>query len=38
MLEPIDAYCERTSAAYWAEPVNAVTNLALRRCAAFWQR
>jgi hypothetical protein len=25
---PIDAYCERASADYWAEPVNAVTNAA----------
>ena len=23
---PIDIYCERTSAAFWSEPVNAVTN------------
>ena len=27
LLEPIDIYCERTSAAFWAEPVNALTNL-----------
>ncbi|WP_246191141.1 ceramidase domain-containing protein [Aureimonas leprariae] len=26
--DPIDGYCERTSAAFWAEPVNAATNLA----------
>lgn len=25
---PIDIYCERLSAAFWAEPVNALTNLA----------
>ncbi|WOI56875.1 ceramidase domain-containing protein [Palleronia sp. LCG004] len=25
---PIDIYCERLSASYWAEPVNAFTNLA----------
>jgi len=25
--EAVDIYCERTSAAFWAEPVNAVTNL-----------
>ena len=25
---PIDAYCERPGPAYWAEPVNALTNLA----------
>jgi Ceramidase len=24
--EPVSAYCERTSAAFWAEPVNALTN------------
>ena len=24
----IDLYCERTSAAFWAEPVNALSNLA----------
>jgi hypothetical protein len=39
MLEPIDAYCERTSAAYWAEPVNAVTNLAFLIAALLvWRR
>ncbi|MES2814781.1 MAG: ceramidase domain-containing protein [Pseudomonadota bacterium] len=39
MLEPIDAYCERTSAAYWAEPVNAVTNLAFLVAAlVMWRR
>ncbi|MBX3680433.1 ceramidase domain-containing protein [Cognatazoarcus halotolerans] len=27
-LEPIDLYCERTSALLWAEPVNALSNLA----------
>lgn len=39
MFEPIDAYCERTSAAYWSEPVNAVTNAAFL-IAAFimWRR
>lgn len=31
---PIDAYCERASAAYWAEPVNAVTNAAFLVAAA----
>ena len=36
MLDPIDAYCERTSAAYWAEPVNAVTNLAFLLAAHFF--
>jgi len=39
MFEPIDAYCERTSAAYWAEPVNAVTNLAfLIAAVVMWRR
>ena len=28
-LTPVDLYCERTSAAFWAEPVNALTNLAV---------
>jgi hypothetical protein len=26
-LTPVDIYCERTSAAFWAEPANALTNL-----------
>lgn len=26
--EPIDAYCERTDASFWSEPINAVTNFA----------
>jgi hypothetical protein len=26
--DPVDAYCERISPAFWAEPVNALTNLA----------
>jgi hypothetical protein len=39
MFEPIDAYCERTSAALWAEPVNAATNLAFLLAAlVMWQR
>jgi hypothetical protein len=38
MLEPIDAYCERTSAAYWAEPVNAVTNAAFLIAAVIMWR
>lgn len=39
MWQPIDAYCERTSAAYWAEPVNAVTNLAFLLAAwVMWRR
>lgn len=31
---PIDAYCERLGPGYWAEPVNAVTNLAFLLAAA----
>ncbi|SFK50662.1 hypothetical protein [Methylorubrum salsuginis] len=27
-FEPVRAYCERTDAAFWSEPVNAVTNAA----------
>jgi hypothetical protein len=39
MFEPIDAYCERTSPAYWAEPVNAVTNAAFLIAAyVMWRR
>ncbi len=39
MFDPIDAYCERTSPAYWAEPVNAVTNLAfLIAAVVMWRR
>ena len=39
MFEPIDAYCERTSAAYWAEPFNAVTNAAFVVAAiVMWRR
>jgi Ceramidase len=40
--EPVRLYCERTSAAFWAEPVNALTNAAflLAAIAAFvqWRR
>jgi len=34
----IDAYCERTSAAFWAEPINAVSNLAffVAGAAGLW--
>lgn len=32
--DPIDLYCERTSAALWAEPLNAVSNLAFLLAAA----
>jgi hypothetical protein len=39
---PIDAYCERLDAAFWAEPVNAITNVAFPIGAAFalaqWRR
>lgn len=39
MFESIDAYCERTSAAYWAEPVNAVTNASFVVAAiVMWRR
>lgn len=35
----IDAYCERTDASYWSEPVNAVTNLAFILAAILmWRR
>ncbi|MCZ0812808.1 MAG: ceramidase domain-containing protein [Pseudomonadota bacterium] len=36
---PIDAYCERLDAGYWAEPVNAVTNAAFMLAAfVMWRR
>jgi hypothetical protein len=39
LFDPIDAYCERTSPAYWAEPVNALTNAAfLIAAAVMWRR
>jgi len=35
----IDAYCERTDASYWSEPVNAVTNAAFLIAAMLmWRR
>ncbi|MBI1219627.1 MAG: hypothetical protein GC186_13880 [Rhodobacteraceae bacterium] len=34
-LQPVDLYCERTSAAFWAEPVNTLTNIAFV-LAALW--
>ncbi|WP_372884657.1 ceramidase domain-containing protein [Shimia sp.] len=34
-LQPIDLYCERLGPAFWAEPVNAVSNLAFV-LAALW--
>jgi len=35
---PIDLYCERTDASFWAEPANALTNAAfpVAAAAAFW--
>lgn len=37
--QAIDAYCERTDAGFWSEPVNAVTNLAFVLVAILmWQR
>lgn len=39
---PVDLYCERTDAAFWAEPVNALSNLAFIAAAlyglALWRR
>ena len=39
---PLDLYCERTDASFWAEPVNAVSNVAflIAAAAAFrlWRR
>lgn len=34
----IDQYCERTSAAFWAEPLNALTNVAFLVAAAWIAR
>lgn len=34
-FEPIDGYCERLDPSYWAEPVNALTNLAFVLAALF---
>ncbi len=34
----IDAYCERTDASYWSEPINAVTNLAFILVAVIMWR
>ncbi|MFY0690805.1 MAG: ceramidase domain-containing protein [Paracoccaceae bacterium] len=36
--DPIDAYCERLGPAFWAEPVNAVTNLAFLIAALVMAR
>ncbi len=39
MFETIDLYCERTSSAFWAEPVNALTNVLFIVSAWFcWRR
>ena len=35
MFEIVDLYCERTSPVFWAEPVNALTNLAFFLAAWF---
>jgi hypothetical protein len=39
IFEPLDAYCERLGPGLWAEPVNAVTNLAflIAAAAAAWR-
>lgn len=38
-LAPVDGYCERLGPGYWAEPVNALTNLAFVLVAvAVWPR
>ena len=38
---PIDAYCERLDAGFWAEPLNAATNLAFIlaavACFGLWR-
>jgi hypothetical protein len=36
---PIDLYCERADASFWAEPANALTNAAflIASAAAFWR-
>jgi hypothetical protein len=34
-FQPIDLYCERTSTAWWAEPFNAISNVAFL-LAALW--
>jgi len=38
-LDTVDGYCERLTPGYWAEPVNAVTNIAFVAAAALvWRR
>lgn len=34
-FDPVDIYCERLGPGFWAEPVNAVTNLSFLVAAAF---
>ncbi|MDK3018147.1 ceramidase domain-containing protein [Pseudodonghicola flavimaris] len=34
LTDPVDSYCERLDPGYWAEPVNALTNLAFLLAAA----
>jgi hypothetical protein len=37
LLTPVDVYCERVGAGFWAEPLNAITNLAILGAAvAVW--
>jgi hypothetical protein len=37
LLTPVDVYCERVESGFWAEPLNAVTNLAfLVAAVAVW--
>jgi hypothetical protein len=38
LLAPVDLYCERLSPAFWAEPVNALSNLAFLLAAYFLWR
>ena len=42
LTAPINAYCERTDQSYWAEPVNAISNLAFIAAALallwLWRR
>lgn len=36
--DPIDVYCERLGPGFWAEPVNAITNLAFVAAGVWWWR
>lgn len=38
LLAPVDLYCERLSTAFWAEPVNAMSNLAFLLAAFYLWR